>query len=149
AIVSVNEGTFDEVVLKLQKRIGSLKGKRVGVLGLTYKPGTSTMRRSPAIKIIQKLRKAGATCVGYDPAAGDDQIREYKNMFVRAATAEDLAAGAHALVLVTEWPEFKQLDFASLGEKMKKRVIVDSKNHLDPAALHAAGFTYQGFGRAS
>lgn len=147
AIVSVNEGTFDEVVIKLEKRIGKLEGKKVGILGLTYKPGTSTMRRSPAIKIINKLRKAGAKCFGFDPAASDDEMREYAKLFERVNTAEDLAAGAHALVLVTEWPEFKELDYAALGAKMKKKVIVDSKNHLDGAKLAAAGFAYQGFGR--
>jgi UDPglucose 6-dehydrogenase len=148
AIVSVNEGTFDEVVIKLEKRIGKLDGKKVGILGLTYKPGTSTMRRSPAIKIINKLRKAGAKCFGYDPAASEDEMREYAKLFERVTTAEQLATGAHALVLVTEWPEFKELDYAALGTKMKKKVIVDSKNHLDPGKLAAAGFAYQGFGRA-
>jgi len=148
AIVSVNEGTFDEVIIKLEKRAGKLEGKKVGVLGLTYKPGTSTMRRSPAIKIINKLRKAGAKCFGYDPQASEDEMREYAKLFERVNSAEDLAAGAHALVLVTEWPEFKDLDYKTLGGKMKKKVIVDSKNFLDPSKLADAGFTYQGFGRA-
>lgn len=147
SIVSVNEGTFDEVIVKLKQRIGKLKGRRVGVLGLTYKPGTSTMRRSPAIKIIEKLRRAGVKCVGYDPAASDDEMRDYKKLFTRVATASELVTGTHALVLVTEWPEFKQLPWPELAGAMKKRVIVDSKNFLDPAALAAAGFTYQGFGR--
>jgi UDPglucose 6-dehydrogenase len=148
AIVSVNEGTFDEVIIKLERRAGKLDGKKVGVLGLTYKPGTSTMRRSPAIKIIHKLRKAGAKCFGYDPQASEDEMREYAKLFERVNSAEDLAAGAHALVLVTEWPEFKDLDYKTLGGKMKKKVLVDSKNFLDPAKLADAGFTYQGFGRA-
>lgn len=148
AIMSVNEGTFDEVVLKLEKRIGKLDGKKVGILGLTYKPGTSTMRRSPAIKIIQKLRRAGASCFGYDPAASDEEMHEYARLFERVSSADALAAGAHALVLVTEWPEFKEIDYAALGARMKKRVMIDSKNHLDPATLQAAGFAYQGFGRA-
>jgi UDPglucose 6-dehydrogenase len=143
AIVAINEGTFDEVVGKL----GKLRGKRIGVLGLTYKPGTSTIRRSPAIKIIEKLRRAGAKCVGYDPAASDDEMRDYKKLFKRAASPEELAERAHAIVLVTEWPEFRQLDFAALGARMKKRVFVDSKNFLDPAVLATAGFRYEGFGR--
>jgi UDPglucose 6-dehydrogenase len=147
AIMSVNEGTFDEVVLKLEKRTGKLDGKKIGILGLTYKPGTSTMRRSPAIKIIQKLRRANAKCFGYDPAASEAEMREYARLFERVSSADDLASGAHALVLVTEWPEFTELDYAALGAKMKKRVIIDSKNHLDPAKLQAAGFAYQGFGR--
>ena len=148
AIMSVNEGTFDEVLIKLKNRLGSLEGKRIGILGLTYKPGTSTVRRSPAIKIIRKLNSAGAKCVGYDTAASADEMKEYARLFTRAGSPEELARGAHGLVLVTEWPEFKSLDFAALGKLMKRPVIVDSKNHLDPDALAAAGFDYQGFGRA-
>jgi UDPglucose 6-dehydrogenase len=149
AIVSVNEGTFDEVSWKLASRLGKLRGKRIGVLGLTYKPGTSTVRRSPAIKIIRKLTAAGAKCLGYDPAASDEELRPYARVVARASSPEELATGADALVLVTEWPEFRDLDFAALGARMKRRVIVDSKNHLDPARLAAAGFDYQGFGRST
>lgn len=148
AIVSVNEGTFEEVLIKLKKRLGSLRGKRVGILGLTYKPGTSTVRRSPAIKIVKMLKSAGAKCSGYDAGASAEELAGYAKLFTRASTPEELARGADAIVLVTEWPEFRDLDFAALGKVMKKRIMVDSKNHLDPARLAAAGFDYQGFGRA-
>ena len=148
SIVSVNEGTFEEVLIKLEKKLGALRGKRIGILGLTYKPGTSTVRRSPAIKIVKMLKAAGARCAGYDAGASAEELAQYAKLFERANSPEELASGAHALVLVTEWPEFRDLDFAALGAKMKKRVIVDSKNHLDPARLAAAGFDYQGFGRA-
>ncbi len=147
AIVSVNEGTFDEVLVKLKNRLKSLAGKRIGVLGLTYKPGTSTVRRSPALKIIKKLNAARAKCVAYDNAADEAELGRDAKLFVRATTPEERARGADALVLLTEWPEFKDLDYAALGKLMKKRVIVDAKNHLDPARLAAAGFDYQGFGR--
>jgi UDPglucose 6-dehydrogenase len=149
AIVSVNEGTFDEVLIKLKNKLRSLAGKRIAILGLTYKPGTSTVRRSPAIKIIRKLNAAKAKCVGYDHAASAEEMKEYQRLFVRASSPEELVRGADALVLVTEWPEFKELDFVALGKLMKRRVVVDSKNHLDPKRLVAAGFDYQGFGRTS
>ncbi len=148
AIVSVNAGTFDEVLVKLKNRLGSLKGKRIGILGLTYKPGTSTVRRSPAIAIIRMLRKAGAKCAGYDAQASADELKEYARLFERASTPEELAEKSDALVLVTEWPEFRDLNFAELGKRMRKRVLVDAKNHLDPQRLAEAGFDYQGFGRA-
>ncbi|HEV2012226.1 MAG TPA: nucleotide sugar dehydrogenase [Candidatus Limnocylindria bacterium] len=148
AIVSVNEGTFGEILVKLRGRLGKLAGRRVGFLGLTYKPGTSTVRRSPAIKIMQKLKAAGAKCAGFDPAASDEELAEYTGLFARAKTADELATGADALVLVTEWPEFRDLDFAAMAKLMKRPVIVDSKNHLDPQRLTAAGFDYQGFGRS-
>jgi UDPglucose 6-dehydrogenase len=147
AIMSVNEGTFDEVVLKLEKRIGKLEGKKVGILGLTYKPGTSTMRRSPAIKIIQKLRRAGATCFGYDPAASEEEMREYARLFERVSSADDLASAAHALVLVTEWPEFAEIDWAEAAKPMSSPLLVDGRNFLDPDAVRGSGFAYEGIGR--
>jgi UDPglucose 6-dehydrogenase len=148
AIVSVNEGTFDEILVKLRRRLGKLDGKRIGILGLTYKPGTSTVRRSPAIKIVRKLKSSGAKCSGYDPTADEAEVAAYKGLFVRVQTVNELASGADALVLVTEWPEFRDLDFAALAKRMRRPLMVDSKNYLDPEHLRAAGFDYQGFGRS-
>jgi UDPglucose 6-dehydrogenase len=146
-VVKINDGTFDEIVVKLETKLGDLSGKRIGVLGLTYKPGTSTMRRSPAIRIIDLLREAGAACVGYDPMADAEEMEAYAGRFERAAKTSDLARGADALVLVTEWPEFKALPFGKLAASMNAAFLVDSKNFLDPAEMAAAGFDYQGFGR--
>jgi len=148
AIVDVNEGTFDEVIARLQRKLGDLAGKKVGVLGLTYKPGTSTVRRSPALKIMDKLRQAGAACAGYDPKASREELAEYRDLFVRAKNVNDLAREAHALVLVTEWPEFRDIPFARVAKLMKQPLLVDSKNYLDPATVTAAGLDYQGFGRS-
>ncbi len=148
AIVDVNEGTFDEVILRLQKKLGTLSGKKVGVLGLTYKPGTSTVRRSPALKIMDKLRAAGADCAGYDPKASPEELAEYRDVFSRAKSVRELAKQADALVLVTEWPEFRTIPFASVAKLMRRPLLVDSKNFLDPAAMAAAGLDYQGFGRS-
>ena len=147
SIVDINEGTFDEIIVKLRNKLGDLRGKRIGILGLTYKAGTSTMRRSPAIKIIDRLRDAGAACIGYDPMADAEEMKEYNGRFDRAATVDELAEGADALVLVTEWPEFRGLPYRRLAKSMAAAFMVDSKNYLDPEALAAAGFDYQGFGR--
>jgi UDPglucose 6-dehydrogenase len=148
AIVDVNEGTFDEIIVRLQRKLGSLSGKRVGVLGLTYKPGTSTVRRSPALKIMDKLAAAGAACAGYDPKASDDELAEVAPALSRAKDVRELATGADALVLVTEWPEFRELPLAALAKVMSRPLLVDSKNYLDPAQVAGAGFDYQGFGRS-
>jgi UDPglucose 6-dehydrogenase len=148
AIIDVNEGTFDEIIVRLQRKLGTLSGKRVGVLGLTYKAGTSTVRRSPALKIMDKLAAAGAACAGYDPKADDGELAESGQTFTRAKNVRELATGADALVLVTEWPQFRELPFASLAKLMTRPLLVDSKNYLDPALVAAAGFDYQGFGRS-
>src|SRR5262249_49396413 len=147
-ILEVNEGTFDEIVTKLQGKLGALSGRKIGILGLTYKPGTSTLRRSPAIKIIEKLGRAGARCVGYDPKASPEEVEQYGGLFARAGDLGELAGDADGLVLVTEWPEFRELDYAAVAKAMRRPVLVDSKNYLDPARVTAAGFDYQGFGRS-
>lgn len=147
AILSINEGTFDQVLIKLENRLGSLKGKRIGLLGLTYKADTSTMRQSPAIKVMRKLCQVGAECIGYDPGADVNETKEYTDLFYRASSIADFAQSLDAMVLITEWPQFRELDYTSLGKLMKQRVIVDTKNYLNPFALTEADFDYQGFGR--
>lgn len=147
-ILSINENTFDEIIIKLQNRLGDLKDKSIGILGLTYKPDTSTMRRSSAIKIIKKLNEAGAKCFGYDPKADDKETEEYDTLFTRISSPMALAQDKDALILITEWPEFKQLDFAALAKTMKVPIFIDSKNYLLPQDLITAGFDYQGFGRS-
>jgi UDPglucose 6-dehydrogenase len=147
AILDVNQRTFEEVLVKLRKALGNLAGKRIGILGLTYKAGTSTVRRSPAIKLISMLSKARAICIGYDPKADRKEMEQYKHLFERAKNIRDLVKDADALVLVTEWPEFKDLPYQALARLMKVAVMIDSKNYLDPDVLSQAGFNYQGFGR--
>jgi UDPglucose 6-dehydrogenase len=148
AVADVNEGTFDEIIVKLERKLGKLAGKRVGVLGLTYKAGTSTVRRSPALKIMARLASAGAACSGYDPKASAEELAEVEHAFERKKSVRELAKGADALVLVTEWPEFRELPFASLKKLMKRPLLVDSKNFLDPERVAAAGIDYLGFGRS-
>jgi UDPglucose 6-dehydrogenase len=145
SIVDINEGTYSEILTKLKNKIGDLKDKSIGILGLTYKPGTSTMRRSPAIKIIEKLHIYGAKCIGYDPKANDSEMKEYENLFVRTNNIIDLFKDRDAIVLVTEWQEFNQLDFVNLCKIMKTPIFIDSKNYL--SSNICIGFDYQGFGR--
>jgi UDPglucose 6-dehydrogenase len=147
AILGVNQRTFEEVLVKLRRALGKLAGKRIGILGLTYKAGTSTVRRSPAIKLISMLRKAKAVCIGYDPKADPKEMQQYQRLFERAKSIRDLVKDADAVVLVTEWPEFKDLPYKALAGLMKVPIMIDSKNYLDPDVLSRAGFSYHGFGR--
>lgn len=147
SIMTINDGTFDQVIEKLQNKIGSLKNKKIGILGLTYKPGTSTIRRSPAIKIIEKLNKLGAHCFAYDPKADKEELASFKHLFNRVLTIEELANNADALVLLTQWPKFTVLPFDNLARLMRCAFILDAKNFLDPDSLKKDGFEYVGFGR--
>lgn len=147
AVIAINDDTFDQIVLKLKKALGTLEGKKIGILGLTYKPGTSTMRRSPAIKIIQKLVEQQAQCFGYDPLASEQEFAQYADLVTRVQGIADLAESSDALVLVTEWPEFLEVDYKTIAGKMKKPILIDTKNFLNPEQLTAAGFDWEGYGR--
>lgn len=147
AVMDVNERTFDQVVAKITQTLGTIARKKIGILGLTYKPGTSTLRRSPAITLMQMLAHKRARCFGYDPMADRDEVRRYTSLVTRVASVGELAARSDTLVLVTEWPEFQKLPFATLASRMKNPIMVDTKNALNPHILQKAGFTYIGFGR--
>ncbi len=147
SIMKTNNATYDYVVEKIESQLRNLKGKKIGVLGLTYKPGTSTMRRSPAIKIIQKLVKKGAKVYGFDPMADEKEVYSYRKIVERVLAPQELAKNTDILVLITEWPEFSGINWKSLALDMKKPILVDSKNFLDPEIITRAGFKYIGFGR--
>ncbi|HVB67491.1 MAG TPA: UDP-glucose/GDP-mannose dehydrogenase family protein [Acetobacteraceae bacterium] len=126
---------------------GSVRGKTIAVLGLTFKPETDDMREAPAVPLIWRLAEDGAAIRAFDPE-GMDQARP---LLPEAVTfcrdAPDAAAGADALVLVTEWNEFRALAPERLAATMRGRVLVDLRNVYDPAAMRAAGFAYHGIGR--
>ena len=147
AIFTVNEGTFDEVVAILKRKLGALSGRKIGLLGLTYKPGTSTVRRSPALKVVEKLTAEGAQCVAYDPQADAAELAESELVVTRVASVAEAAAGADALVLLTEWPELRDVDYAAVARTMARPILVDTKNYLDPAKVRAQKVDYEGFGR--
>lgn len=148
SITAINEDSFNQIILKLKSKLGSLKDKNIGILGLTYKPGTSTMRRSPAIKIIDKLLAAKAFCFAYDPMASPKDLEIYAKKVTREKSVEDLASKVDTLVLVTEWPEFKDLDYKKIAILMKKPLIIDTKNFLEPEIMVKSGFDYVGYGRS-
>jgi UDPglucose 6-dehydrogenase len=148
AVLSVNEVQKRLVWRRLHKLYGSVNGLNLGVLGLTYKPGTSTLRRSVAIEIMRELSAAGASIKAYDPKAALEELHGEKCFYFCRQPAE-VAKDSDAIIIITDWPEFKSLDYAALGIQMKHRVLIDTKNLLDPNQLRAIGFTYFDVGRGS
>lgn len=149
ATTAVNEAQPAEVVKLADAELGGLRGKRVAVLGLAFKELTDDVRSSRAFPLVDALRKAGATVVGHDPEAADNFRRQVPDLEV-AATWEDAARGADAVVFQAEWPLYKSIAPKRLRELLRTPVVVDGRRTLDPAACRAAGLRYRaiGLGRA-
>jgi UDPglucose 6-dehydrogenase len=145
-VLALNRLQNSTVVHRLEKLLGSLRSKTIGVLGLTYKPGTSTLRRSAAIEIIRDIVARGGIVRAYDPKADPSETAIHRE-FVLCADPYQIATGADAIVLITPWPEFKELDLPRLGAAMRDRSLLDTANMLDPTRVTLAGFAYQGIGR--
>jgi UDPglucose 6-dehydrogenase len=147
AVIEVNELQKRRVVGKLEKHLGPLLGKRVALLGLAFKPDTDDMREASSLVLASRLQGEGAEVVAYDPVAGR-RAGELLPAVEMAGSALDALAGVDAAILVTEWREFAELDWAEAGSRMARRLIVDGRNFLDPATLRDAGFEYEGIGKA-
>jgi UDPglucose 6-dehydrogenase len=126
---------------------GNLKGKRIGIWGLSFKPETDDIREAPALVLLDQLRSAGAMVAGYDPEAMPNVRKAVGNAISLETDAYAVAKDADALVLVTEWHELRDPDFARLAGLMRARVLVDGRNVWSGSAARAAGFTYYGIGR--
>jgi UDPglucose 6-dehydrogenase len=146
SVIEVNELQKRRVTGKLAKHLGSLEGKRVALLGLAFKPDTDDMREASSLVLASRLRGEGAEVAAYDPVAGE-RARELLPDVEISASALDALEGADAGVLVTEWPEFAELDWNEVAERMRNPLIVDGRNFLDADAIRAAGLTYDGIGR--
>jgi UDPglucose 6-dehydrogenase len=118
----------------------------IGLLGLAFKPNTDDMREAPSLDIAKVLIAAGSTVRAYDPAA-IERSRKLVPDVEYLTNAYEVAAGADALVLVTEWNEFRHLDMAQVKRLMRGTVIIDGRNIYDPTAMKEMGFTYRGIGR--
>jgi len=145
-VLAVNRGRAGLVLRRLTDALGSVAGRRIGVLGLTYKAGTSTLRRSVALEVIESLVGAGACVTAFDPKADRSEL-DGRLKFDVVEDAYGVARDAAALVVLTEWPEFKQLDFDRLKSVMAEPLILDGKNLLADLGLAARGFRYLGVGR--
>jgi UDPglucose 6-dehydrogenase len=146
AVIEVNELQKRRVIAKLEKHLGSLVGKRIALLGLAFKPDTDDMREATSLVLSARLQGEGAIVSAYDPVA-EDGATELLPSVAMAGSAAEALDGADAAVLVTEWAEFAELDWAALRERMATPLVVDGRNFLDAATLRAAGFTYEGIGR--
>ncbi len=147
AVMDINSDRRRQTVDKLRELLGgSLQGKKIGVLGLAFKPNTDDMRDAPSLEVIDLIEADDGLVQAYDPVAMHvaRQIKPNLNM---AANAYDCAAGCDALILMTEWNEFKQLDLRRLKNLMKSPVIVDARNVYEPEAMADLGFSYRGIGR--
>ncbi len=147
SVIEVNELQKRRVVGKLQKHLGSLLGKRVALLGLAFKPHTDDMREASSLVLAARLEGEGAEVAAYDPVAGEVARSLLGGVELRDSALAALD-GADAAILVTEWPEFGELDWAAAAERMNRPLLIDGRNFLDPALLRSAGFEYEGIGRA-
>ena len=146
AVMTVNQARARLVGQRLQRVYDSLEDLQVGVLGLTYKPGTSTLRRSIALDIILDLVAQGASVRAFDPLARLDEVADLPP-FEPCADPYAVAQGSDALVLVTEWADIRDLDLPRLRAAMRRPVFIDTRNLFDPAEMQEAGFIYLGVGR--
>jgi UDPglucose 6-dehydrogenase len=148
AVIEVNELQKRRVVGKLQKHLGSLVGKRIALLGLAFKPNTDDMREASSLVLAARLEGEGATVAAYDPVA-EDAARELLGSVELTGSALEALEGADAAVLVTEWPEFAELDWERAAGVMATPLLIDGRNYLEPERLREAGFVYEGIGRAA
>jgi UDPglucose 6-dehydrogenase len=148
AVIEVNELQKRRVVSKLQRHLGDLAGKRVGLLGLAFKPNTDDMRGASSLVLAARLQAEGVHVLAYDPIA-EDEARRLMPQLDYASGALDAVSGADAVVLVTEWPQFVELDWSEVARAMRGTVVIDGRNVLDAGAIVAAGLTYEGIGRGA
>jgi UDPglucose 6-dehydrogenase len=146
-VMEINNYQRRLAVIKARELLGSLNGKVIGLLGLAFKPNTDDMRDAPAISIAHALQLEGAVVQGYDPVSMSHAGRLMPGVKL-CDSAYDAAAGADALVVCTEWNEFKQLDLARLKSLMKQPNLVDGRNLYDAAWMKRMGFNYRGMGRS-
>jgi UDPglucose 6-dehydrogenase len=148
AVVAVNDARKAGMAMRVIAACGgSVRGKTIGVLGLTFKPETDDMRDSPSIPIVSRLIEDGATVRAYDPEGMQQARAVLPDSLVYCHDALDAVAGADVLVLITEWNEFRALSPVRLRDAMRGRVMVDLRNVYDPVAMRQSGFEYHGIGR--
>ena len=147
AVLRVNDDIKQRMVTKVELALGNVSGKTIAVLGLAFKPETDDMRDSPTIPLIDGLQKRGATVRAYDPQA----MENCKSIFTDVTYCEDAyetAAGADALVIATEWNEFRALNLDRIKKQLRQPIVIDLRNVYDPKRMRAQGFDYFSVGRA-
>jgi UDPglucose 6-dehydrogenase len=148
AVIEVNELQKRRVVSKLQRHLGELAGRKVGLLGLAFKPNTDDMRGASSLVLAARLQAEGAHVRAYDPIA-EEQARLLMPQLDYADSAFEAIADADAVILVTEWSEFVELEWEDVARAMRGTLLIDGRNALNSDAVRAAGLTYEGIGRRS
>ena len=148
AVMEINRNQRRRVVVRLRKALGGLNDRVIGVLGLSFKPNTDDIREAPALEVIHLLENEGAIVKAYDPQAMKNAAAVLPRVQLCKGPYE-VADGADALILATEWNEFKQLDFEKIYSLMRTPILLDGRNQWDDVRLRAMGFTYFGIGRAT
>jgi len=148
AVIEVNELQKRRVIGKLQRHLGQLVGRRIALLGLAFKPNTDDMREASSLVLAARLQAEGAQVAAYDPVA-EEEAKRLMHGVDFASTAEECVRDADAVVLVTEWPEFRDLDWGEVAGLMAGDFVVDGRNTLDAEAVRAAGLRYEGVGRGA
>jgi UDPglucose 6-dehydrogenase len=146
AVVAVNDRVKARMVEKVEAVCGDVNGKRVALLGIAFKPETDDIRESASLKLFADLRARGASVVAYDPAAMENARKEVPDLEL-ARDVESCVAGADALVLATDWNQFRKLDLDRLGKAMRSKNFVDLRNLYEPAEMRKRGWSYVGLGR--
>lgn len=146
AVNEINEDQKQNIVKKIEEAVWNVEGKTIGVLGLAFKPNTDDVRFSPAIEIANKLHELGAKIKAYDPEA-EEKAKQVAPHFHYCDDAYEAAEGSNALVVLTDWDEFKKLDLERLKRKLKAPIVVDARNIYDPKQMEELGFVYKGVGR--
>ncbi|HET8769545.1 MAG TPA: UDP-glucose/GDP-mannose dehydrogenase family protein [Gemmatimonadaceae bacterium] len=148
AVEDANEHQKHVLFRKLSEALGGdVKGRRIAVWGLAFKANTDDMRESPSLVLIEELLAAGATVVAHDPAAMHETQRRLGDRIEYGRTSYEAATGADALVIVTDWNEYRFPDFGRVKRELKQPLVVDGRNLYDPAKMQALGFTYRSIGR--
>jgi UDPglucose 6-dehydrogenase len=145
AVIEVNELQKRRVVGKLQQHLGTLRGKKVALLGLAFKPDTDDMREAPSLVLAGRLFAEGADVTAWDPVADGNGVHGVEQL----GSVEAALAGADAAVLVTEWPQLAEIDWRAAAATMRNALLIDGRNMLDPDAMREAGWAYEGIGRAA
>ena len=146
AVIEANDRQRDAMIPKIESLVGDLKGKKIGVLGLSFKPETDDMRESPAIDIIHTIIERGATVRAFDPVAMEE-AKHFLNGIEYASDEYDAINGADALVIITEWNQFRALDMEKVKQLLKSPKIADLRNIYEPGDMRELGFDYVGVGR--
>lgn len=147
AVEAVNDCQKLRLLAKMRTHFGSVKGKRIALWGLSFKPRTDDMREAPSVSLVQALLGAGASVHAYDPEALRVARGIFGSKIQYADKSYDALAGADALAIVTEWNEFREPDFSRIKKQLRQPVVFDGRNLYKPEHMRGLGFTYYSIGR--